>query len=558
MVKNTKLNDFLNLGIVLAILVLFNVIGGIYFFRIDLTEEKRYTISESGKKILTQLPNDLVVEVYLEGEFPAGFKRLQKAIKEKLDDMKSQSKGRLFYRFIDPSAQTDAKKRTEFYFSLVKKGIQPTNLYANESGNKTEKLIFPGAVIRMANAETSVMLLKGNQMAAPDEILNQSIEGIEYEILNGIKSISSVARKKVAYLRGNNETDSVYIADLVSSLNQQYEVRPVNLKRAANLAGYDAIIVGKPTLPFDEEDKLKIDQFIIDGGKALFFIDPMNINLDSLNSIGAVPIPYNLGLEELFFSYGARINNDLVQDLQSAYIPVNVGTMGDQPQIKMMPWRYFPIVNNFSSHPIVKNSDALYFRFASSIDTVKCPNIKKTVLASSSKYSQKFGGMRQVSFNEIRIEPKPEDFNNSYIPLAVLLEGKFKSPFADRLLFQQKYPGIKLQNKESKVLIVSDGDFFRNEMNPKNGQAMPMGFDPFMKKKFANKDFIMNALTYMVDDVGLINSRLKEITLRPLDKYRIERDKTQIQLYNIVLPLVLIILFGFGKYWWRQRQFGKN
>ena len=555
MVKSTKSKDLLNYFILIAVVILVNIISSKEFFRIDLTEEKRYSISEASKKELGKIKEDLFIEIYLEGDLPAGFKRLQTSIKEQLDEFNVYANNKIVYRFLDPSTKPEGKVRTEFYYSLVQKGIQPTNLYDEKDGKKTEKLLFPGAVVRHKGKEAGVLLLKGSQTESPEEGLNQSIEGLEYELINTIRSLTNTNRKKIAYLRGNGQLDSLYIADLVGTLNQFYEVRPVNLNKIPNLAGYDAIIMAKPTITFSEDEKVKIDQFIVSGGKALFFIDPLNISIDSLRSVGAIPLPYNLGLDELFFNYGFRVNNDLIQDIQSGYVPVNVGMMGNQPQIKLLPWRYYPLMNNFAKHPIVKNMDAVYTKFVSSIDTIYNPKIKKTPIMMSSKYSQKFGGMRQVSFNEIRIEPKPDQFKNSFLISALLLEGRFTSAFAGLPFYEEKYPGIIKQGNLSKIFICSDGDVLSNSFNVQTGQVYPMGYDPFMRRKFANKDLVMNAINYVLDEEGLLNVRLKEIKLRPLDKYRIEAQKKTIQTRNIVIPVVVIILLGILKAFWRKRKY---
>lgn len=557
--KSRKKAAFIGFGLALAAIVLLNMIAERYFFRIDLTEEKRFTITEATKNTLKNLDGVVHIDVYLEGDFPSGFKRLQNAIKERLEEFRVYGGRNVRYRFIDPSQQgNDAKTRGEFYLTLVDKGIQPTNLFATEDGKRIEKLIFPGATVSYDGKETSVMLLKGNQGASPEERLNQSIEGVEYELIAAIRKLSITDRKKVALIQGQGELDSLNIAGLSNVLLENYDLFHVNLPSKETLNDYDAIVVAKPDTVFSEQDKYKIDQFILGGGKAMFFIDMMRVNMDSAGEDGTYAFPKTLNLEDLLFRYGVRINNNLLQDLNAGAHPVVTGFMGDQPQIRVLPWPFYPIVNYFGQHPIVKNLDAVYTRFVSSIDTVKADGIKKTPLLYTSKHARTLAAPVRVNLNDLR-DVVPENFQNGPYPVGYLLEGAFTSLYKNRILPASANEALfREEGAHSKILVIADGDFVKNEINPQNGAPYELGYDPYMQVAFANKDLLMNTMSYFLDDVGIIAARSKEVKIRPLDKLKLQNEKLKWQMINLVLPIVAIILYGLGRYYYRKRKYTKN
>lgn len=545
----------MKLGIGLLVIGLLNILAGQYFFRIDLTEEKRYTITDATKETLRGLEDVVYIDVYLEGDFPAGFKRLQNAIRERLEEFRVYGGNNIQFKFVDPSQAENAKARNEFYLTLADKGIQPTNLFATEDGKKIEKLIFPGAIVAYEGEESAVMLLKGNQSATPEERLNQSIEGIEYEIIAAIRKLSVTTKKKVALIEGQGELDSMHIAGMTNMLLQNYEVFHVNLPQKESLEAYDAIVVAKPDTTFTEADKYKIDQFIMQGGKALFFIDAMRVNMDSAGENGTYAFPLSLNLEDMFFRYGVRINNNLLQDLNAGAHPVVTGFLGDQPQIRLLPWPFYPIINYFGQHPIVKNLDAVYTRFVSSIDTVKADGIRKTPLLYTSKYSRTLAAPVRVNLNDLR-DVVPENFQNGPFPVAYLLEGAFSSLYKNRILPQGiNKAEFRAEGVPSKILVIADGDFIKNDVNPQNLSPYELGYDPYMQVSFANKDLLMNAMSYFLDDAGIISARTKEIKIRPLDKLKLNQDKLKWQLINLILPVVIVLLYGIGRYYYRKRKF---
>lgn len=550
--------DYFRILAIVVGIILVNIIASQFFYRFDFTEDKRYTISDATRKLLTQVKDPILIEVYLDGEFPAGFERLKRSIKEKLEDFNSYSGGKVNYKFTDPSQATDAAKRNDFYMQLAKKGLQPTNLHANEDGKQIEKIIFPGALIRLADRELPIQFLKGNQSAPAEVRLNQSIEGIEFELASAVEKITNVNRKRIGVIQGHGELNGTEMYDLGVTLKDLYAVEKVDLPKVVNLEGYDAIIVAAPDSSFSEPDKFKIDQFIVKGGHALFFIDGINVRIDSIKPEGSLHLPVDTKLNDLLFKLGVRINGDIVMDMNSAYIPLVTGYMGDKPQTQMSPWRYYPIVNFFGQHPTVKNMDALQIRFASSIDTVYTPGIRKTPLFMTSNYSRIIPSPVRLSFNDARLQPRPEQYKVKNIPLSYLLEGSFQSLYTNRLAKETIDTfNFKERDKPSKVLVVSDGDFVRNDINFMQKTTYPLGYDRFAGIQFANKDLILNVLAYMLDNDGLILARTKEIQIRPLDKLKVNKEKQKWQALNLIAPVVLIGLFGLVWTARRKSKYGK-
>ncbi len=557
MVGQRFLEDLLKLLIGLVALIIVNQLVSHFPQRWDLTEEKRYTIQQATKDLLGNLDESVYVDVYLEGALPAGFQRLQTAIEEQLQEFKIHSSNRLQYRFIDPDQAVSAEARQEFYASLVQKGIQASNVIDNQDGQRTERVIFPGAIISKGDRELGVLLLKGNKGVGPDEQLNQSIEGIEYELASAIRALSDHDRKSIALIQGHGELEGNELADLTNSLLQRYQVRNVRLSERPNLLGYDAALIIKPIMQFSEQDKYKLDQFIVNGGKALFFVDALQVEMDSITGPGTYAFPYETNLDDLLFKYGVRINKDLIVDRFNQPYPLVVGNLGNQANIQWMPWPFYPVSNYTGSHPVVRNLDAIGGKFISSVDTVKATGITKTPLLFSSQYSMKAESPVKVSLNDLRKDFNPETFNQGPIPFAYLLEGKFNSLYQNRLLPEGiDGQGFKEQQADSKIIVVADGDLLKNDINPNTQQPLPMGFDLASgQDAYANRDFIMNAMSYLLDDQGLITARNKQVKIRPLDTVRIAEERVSWQALNLIAPLILVVLYGLLRQFWRKRKF---
>ena len=553
-----KLEDILQLIAVVLLLVLLNIHATKFFFRLDLTEEKRYTIADASKKILNSLDDQVYVEVYLDGELNAGFKRLQKAIKETLEEFQIYGGDNVQYKFVNPDAATSEQERTAFYKQLVNKGLQPTNLYETVNGQRKEKLIFPAALITYKNRETPVLLLKGSSAVTPQEQLNQSVENVEFELVSAIKKLSAKQKPSIAIIEGHDELRPQDIGDLTATLDEFYVTERINLQHS-NLQGYDAVLIAQPKKRYTELDKYKIDQFIMRGGKALFFLDAIQMNLDSIGIGGAYAFGYDLNLNDMLFKYGVRINQDLIQDTEMGKIVINVGSFGNRPNLQGLPFPYYVLINSFKKMPITKNLNSVQTKFVSSIDTVKAEGkVTKTPLMRSNQYSFVRPMPNIVSLDEVRNDDVRR-YNKRFVPVAYLLEGQFASVFKNRFAPDSADNKTVLQqsSKPTQILVCSDGDLPRNEIDRRTNKPLPLGYEPLSQQTYSNKDFILNTLAYMLDHDGLITARAKEVTLRPLDKIKIREDKLYWQILNIALPLLVVALFGGFRFWWRKKQYAK-
>ncbi len=550
--------------IILALIVV-NVLSAFVFFRLDLTQEKRYTLSDATRTLLETLPGDVHVDVYLTGDLPPAFKRLENAVRETLDEFQvrrgfARANTTVTFRFIDPIAVTDTAARNKLIDRLQQLGLPPTNLVANEGGKRTEKLVFPGAVVAYAGKEIPVLLLKGNKGATKEEQLNQSYEGVEFELASAIRTLTQAKenRKRVGLLYGHTQVPPSRFADLLATIQQTYELYFIDMTQPGPIAGLDAILVPKPDRPFLDDELFKLDQYVVNGGRALFFVDGQRI--DSVSDEGNYAQPLNLNLDDLFFRWGVRINRDVVKDLSSAAIPLNVGNLGDKPNIQLLPWRFYPILNNFgtSNNPIVRNLDAVLGRFVSSLDTVRSAGIKKTPLLLTSPYTQVLKTPALITYTEARQQPDPQTYTGGVQLIGCLLEGRFTSLYANRILpGDPRANGFKAQGEAGRVLVCSDGDLVINDVDYKRNAPLPLGYDRYTGATYANKAFALNALDYLVDPNGVIAARSRVVSLRPLDKIRLNANRTGWQLLNLLGPLALVGLVGIGWQLVRKRRYGR-
>jgi len=542
------------LALILAVLIAVNLLSSFLFFRVDLTQEKRYTLSEATQNLLGGLDDDIHVNIYLTGDLPPGFKRLETSVRETLEEFGARADRNVTYRFIDPVANPNEKKRQELQTQLIQKGLTPTNLVASESGQTTEKLIFPWAVVSYKGRDLPVLLLKGNRSASREEQLNQSTENVEYELASAIRRLTTVAKKTLGVAVTYTQVEPLRLSDLLATLQQYYDIKLIDLQASHDLIGLDGLIVAKPDRPFSEDDKYKIDQFVVNGGKALFFVDGLKI--DSVGQEGTYAQPLDLNLNDLFFRWGVRVNDNIIKDLSCAYIPLNVGNLGDKPNIQLLPWRFFPLINSFGKSPIVRNLDAIYTRFASTLDTVQAVGIAKTPLLFTSQYTKLLKAPALVTYNEARQQPDPRTYNNGVQMVGCLLEGRFQSLYANRILpGDPRAATFKAQAQPGKVVVCSDGDILVNDVNYRTNTPYPLGYDRFSKNTFANKDFVVNAVNYLLDDNGIIAARGKQIALRPLDKIRLKEERTQWQLLNLLAPLVLVGIVGVAWQFARRKKY---
>jgi ABC-2 type transport system permease protein len=538
----------------IIILTGLNWLASLFFFRIDLTEDKRYSLSDATKVLLGNLDKDVNVNVYLSGEFPPGFERLENATRETLEEFKSYSNGRVHFQFSDPSDAVNEEQRNKRYNSLIERGLTPTNLYANEDGKRTEKIIFPGAIVQADTLSIPVQLLKGNKTSTPAEQLNQSLEGVEFELASAIRLLSGNERKKIGLVVSHTKISPVRLSDLIATIQQSYDVF-LDMNNPGSYQGLDALVILKPDSVFSEDDKYRLDQYVINGGKALFFLDGARV--DSVSLEGSYSQPLDLNLGDLFFKWGVRVNHDLVKDLHCAKILMNVGTVGEQSSIEPVDWRFFPILNNFGKHPITRNLDAVYSRFLSSIDTVGgIATIEKVPLLMTSVYTQTVNTPVLVGYNEARTRPEPSVYHGGEKLAVVLLSGNFESLFHNRILpGDTRAASFRDSGHGGEVLICADGDVAVNDFDYKRNVPLPLGYDRVLNKTFGNKEFIMHALEYMTDANGLITSRNKKVEVRALDPVKVQSSPKFWQGLNLVLPLLLVAVFGAARYFLRIRKY---
>jgi ABC-2 type transport system permease protein len=548
-----------------GILLFSNILSSAYHTSIDLTEEKRFTLTKPTREMLRSLKDRIYINVLLDGSFPAGFKRLQSATREMLDDFRFQS-GYIDYAFEDPAAGT-VEQVNERRKALAEEGIVPMNLRIAEQGESSQKLIYPVAVIHYGSRRLVVKLLENESASlSPEMVINNSVSLLEYKFANGIQKILTAARPIILYTTGHGELTPLQTSDIDRNLRQYYDTDRINLDSAIQIKP-DAcalLIVAKPRSLFSEKDKFKIDQYIMSGGKVMWLIDRLGAGLDSLGQTGrTIPIDYPLAIEDMLFKYGIRIQPDLVMDLECTKIPLRVGQMGNAPQLELFDWYYHLAVQAKSRHPIVKNLDRIEMDFCSSMDTLRTKTpIKKTVLLSSSRYSRLVFSPVELNFEILRYSPDPSKFNKGSQILGVLLEGSFTSNYENRVSqemlagLQQIGLAFKSTGVATRMLVVSDGDITANYVrDSEKRQWLPLGFNRFENITYANKDFMMNAIEYLVNPAGVIAARTKEVKLRLIDTVRVQEERLYWQMINIGSPLLLLVLFGAAYSYTRRRRY---
>lgn len=546
----------------ITIVVLLNFVGSFVFHRFDLTSEKRYTLSNATKDLLSKIDETVFVKVYLDGEFPAGFKRLRNETKEMLDEFRTYAHNNIEYEFINPSENPDKKQQNEIFAQLYDKGLQPFNVENKEESGTTQQVIWPGAIVSYKGHEAPWKLLKTSMGYSAEGQLNNSIQALEYEFASCIRNLSTTTHNEIGFIEGHGELDTLAVDDIKNALGEFYGLKRVAINGQLNaLDGLTAIVIAKPDTTFSEQDKFIIDQFIMKGGKVLWCIDPLETRLDSLARSGrTLAIPYDLKIDDMLFKYGARINANMVLDMQSSALPVNTAYKGQQPKIELKPWIYAPVTLPTNKHPIVKNLDVIKFEFAGSIDFVDAPGITQTVLLTSSKNSKKINAPVRVDMRIMQFPQDEAQFKDAYQPLAVLLEGEFSSVFKNRIppsIAGSKEIGYKDHGVSTKMIVIGDGDIIRNDIQSSSGKPYPLGFDKYTNQQFGNKNFILNCMNYLCDDSGLLSVRSRELTLRLLDKKKIKLDRLKWQIINTALPLLLVLVYGILHFFRRKRKYAK-
>ncbi|HTN44971.1 MAG TPA: gliding motility-associated ABC transporter substrate-binding protein GldG [Flavipsychrobacter sp.] len=554
--------------VMLALILIFvNILASRFHTSLDLTREKRFTLSNATKRMLRDTKNPVVVDVYLKGELPSGFQKLREATREKLQSFKAIAGANFSYTFSDPFEGVAEDRRQKVIDNLYEKGVEPLELNSKERQNSVKQIIFPYAIVRYMGKEQPVKLLDNFFGMSPLQVLNHSESLLEYKLANALHKLQTTQKQQIAYLMGNGEQLGAQTFDIFNALNQYYKVDTIDIhdNYFIDHKRYSAIVINKPTLPFDDKDKFKIDQYVMRGGKVLWALDPLHTPVDSLQQTGQfITTDYGLNLDDQLFKYGVRLNSDLVEDAQLCNpIPLITGTLSNgQPQIELRPWTFLPIFIPTSKHPIVNNMDAIMGRFVSSLDTIDKTGNTKTILLESSTYSRSDPAPVRVSLSMIRFTPEVKYFNKPFRPTAVLIEGKFSSVFENRMAPEFlatlrdsiKYPFQPTTEAESKMIVIADGDMFLNDRSQNTGLE-EMGYWRYTGNRFSNKDFLLNCLEYLTDPHSMLEARSKDLKLRILDTKRVETERTQWQAINVGVPIALILVFASVYFFFRKRRY---
>ena len=561
MAINTNLN-LKKLALTLVLLIVINLIGSQFFHRFDVTNDKRYTLSKTSLSIIKSVKEPLIIDVFLKGQFPGEFKKLQIETQQLLEEFKAYNSN-IVFQFVDPLE--NESQQDSLIQAFQERGLTPINVTLDDKGKQTQEVVFPWAIATYQGRSVKVPLLKNMMGASTAEKVVSSVQHLEYAFANAFNTISNPKEKKIAIIKGNGELHELLIADFLKSIRENYFIGPFTLDSVAKnpqktlkeLNKYDLAIIAKPTEKFTDEEKMVLDQFIIHGGKTLWLVDQVNMEMDSLYSDSGTTLafPNDLNLNDLFFKYGVRINPDLVKDIMATPIALATGEKGSATQYTQFPWFYSPLIYPTIKHPIVSNLDGLKFEFASGIDTLK-NGIKKTVLLQSSSYSKRIGAPVEVKLEMVQERPEQSEFKNTgNIPVSVLLEGSFHSVYENRVLpFEDK--SFKTKGKNNKMIVISDGDVIRNQLD-KNYQPLELGYDKWTNKLYANKEFMLNCVNYLLDENGLINIRTKVVNLPLLDKQKVYDNYSTAQMLTIGLPLLLLSVFGIVFTFLRRRKYGK-
>lgn len=545
---------------IIGILFLLNFIAYLFYFRIDLTEDKRYTIQNETKKILDSLDEEIYIKVYLMSDITPGFVRLKHEVREMIDIFRQYSGNKIQYEFINPDEQGSKEEVAQFQKQLYQKGIIPEQIAEMRNGKMIQGIIWPGAIITYKGKERVWQIFKRQIGYSTEENIQNSIRDLEYGLAQQIYMLTRKRIPEISFIEGHGELDTLEQYDFMHSLSEYYYVNRVKINgKLFALRDADAIVISKPDSAFSDKDKFIIDQYIMRGGKVLWLIDPIDVNLDTLQTKGfTLGLYRELNIEDMLFKYGVRLNPQIVQDLQCSPIPVNIGFKKGQPNFKLFPWPFFVVLKPSTNHPIVNNLDVIRTEYLSCLDTLVNPKIKKTVLLTTSKYTRILHAPVRVSLGSVMSKVPERQFKYSYYPVAVLLEGPFSSVVEYRLPYQlltdTNFKYID-QGKPSKMIVVADGDIAKNEVSYKTKTPMLLGYDKYSQQLFGNKDFLLNCIHYLVDDKGLIHLRGKKVELRLLDKKKLETSRKKWQFINAFLPLAFLFILWLSLEIFRRKKY---
>ena len=577
--KNLKKNQIVSFLVTVVIVLVLNVIGSFVFTRFDLTSEKRYTLSPTTKEILGDLNDYVYFKVYLEGDFPAGFKKLRRETKEMLDEFRAYTKY-VDYEFINPSESMDATERNDIYKQLYQAGLNPTDMVVkNSDGSSKQMVIWPGALVSYRNnTEIAIDLLENQIGQSSEEALNASMQNLEFRLIDAVKKVTRLQKPSIAFVQGHGELEVKDVYDIVQTFGQNYNVDSVTIggridalidrtqhedRDVKAFPRYDAIIIAKPTQPFDERDKFLIDQYIMHGGKVLWLVEPVYATMDSLQSQeSTIGMEQDLNLDDMLFKYGVRLNRDLLLDLTCASLPIRTGQVAGQAQLEFFRWYYFPLLQAASDQPMVRHMNAIKADFVSSMDATTSANgVEQIPLLKTSDYTKVSGAPVFISLAMLRQAPDKRMFNSKGKNVAYLLKGTFPSLYANRIpqeIVDDQATDFMEESKSTAMIVVADGDIIRNQIDIRTRKPLPLGFDQYTQNTYANKEFIENAMSYLVDGEGLIDIRSRELKVRLLDMTKINQERTKWQVVNTLIPIVLIVALGFVMAFIRKKKYSKK
>ena len=560
--KTSIKKDIVSIAVLAAGLILLNVLGNYFYKRFDLTQDKRFTLSAEAQEIVDYVDSPIIVDVFLKGNFPPEFRRLQSETEQLLEEFSAYNSN-IKFDFINPTEKGNEAFQSQF----EKFGLTPAQISVTESGKQSTELVYPWALAHHDGKTVKIPLLKNQLGATSEERVNSSLQNLQYAFADGFKKLATQKSKQIAVLRGNGEYDDRYIADFFATLREYYFIAPFTLDSVATnpektldaLNGFDLIVAAQPTEPFSDAEKYVLDQFIMNGGKSLWLMDATQMQMDTISG-NMFAFGKDLNLNDFFFKYGIRINPNLVKDVYSAPIVLASGDEREA-QYNRYPWFFSPLSSSANNHPIVSNIEAVKFDYASAIDTLP-NNIKKTVLLSTSPISKVVGLPFPIDFDVeipknlqvVNEGPDPNEYNAGEIPLAVLLEGKFTSVYKNRVK-PISLNGVKNidDGKVSKMVVISDGDIIKNQLQ--GSRPLELGFDKMTNQFYGNKEFLLNTVNYLLDDSGLINIRTRQIAVPFLDPQKTVEQRTKWQVLNLLLPLGLLTLFGIGFVVYRKRRY---
>lgn len=558
MVVNRK--DWLKAGIFVAAFILVNIASRYVYTRIDFTKEGRFTLSPKTKSILKEAKQPISITVFLDGELPAAFKRLRNATKDLLTDYRAHAGTDIKVIFADPIAGLSASEQDTAINNLYQAGIEATTLNIKNDNGFAQKTIFPMAIIAAGGKRLPVKLLQNLDATGNyEENINNSIQNLEYVFTSGIQKVLTGDHPRIGFTEGNGELSDLFLNDAIKSLSESYEVGRVNLN-LIDRAGLDKLkllVVAKPQKEFTEAEKYKLNYFVMNGGRIVWCIDQVGADLDSLKGPGQLAFNRALNLDDMLFMYGARVNYNLLADANCAEIPLAMG--GAQGQIQMAPWVYYPLLMPDTASYLVKNIDNIKGEFVSTVDTIGVKGLRKSIILHSSAFNKVFNTPKMLTLQMVAEQPDPREYANVPKPVGVLLEGSFPSVFLNRTLpagIEEQYV-VPAKSKPTRMIVIGDGDIFKNQVSSRDGSAFPLGFDRYTQRNFGNKALLLNIADYLSNDNNLIALRNKEVKIRLLDKAKLRTEKLQWQLVNVLLPLLLLISFAIFQHYYRKHKYAR-